>query len=95
MSLTTTKPAPSTTRWGRSPEHADAHAAAARLQARYPQLVIWFGETSGRFYAMDASGLYERPTLDAITMLVWQRTNRPRPRGRGAAPRTPTRTNPC
>ncbi|WP_017539707.1 hypothetical protein [Nocardiopsis halophila] len=69
------------TRWGRSPEHADAHAAAARLQARYPQMVIWFGETSGHFYAMDASGLHERPTLDAITMLVWQRTNRPRPRG--------------
>ncbi|WP_017538074.1 hypothetical protein [Nocardiopsis halophila] len=81
MSLTTTKPAPSTTRWGRSPEHAGAHAAAARLQARYPQMVIWFGETSGHFYAMDASGLHERPTLDAITMLACQRTNRPRPRG--------------
>ncbi|WP_420156737.1 hypothetical protein [Nocardiopsis sp. CNT-189] len=28
------------TRWGRSPDHAGAHAAAARLQAQYPHLVI-------------------------------------------------------
>ncbi|WP_239648649.1 hypothetical protein [Nocardiopsis chromatogenes] len=44
-------------------------------------MVIWFGETSGHFYAMDASGLHERPTLDALAMPIWQRTNRPRPRG--------------
>lgn len=71
----------SATLWGRSPEHTADHAAAARLQAQYPHMVIWFGETSGHFYAMDASGLHERPTLDALAMLAWQRTNRPRPRG--------------
>ncbi|MFW5420520.1 hypothetical protein J0910_28300 [Nocardiopsis sp. CNT-189] len=69
------------TLWGRSPEHADHHAGAARLQARYPHMVIWFGETSGHFYAMDAAGLHERPTLDALAQLAWRRTNRPRPRG--------------
>ncbi len=69
------------TRWGRSLEHVGDHASAARLQAQYPHMVIWFGETSGHFYAMDASGLHERPTLDALAMPIWQRTNRPRPRG--------------
>ncbi|MDA2805808.1 hypothetical protein [Nocardiopsis suaedae] len=68
-------------RWGRSPEHAGAHAAAARLQAQYPNLVIWFGETSGHFFAVAATGLHERPTVDALALFAWQRTNRPRPRG--------------
>jgi|SRR5690625_1762094 len=64
-------------RWGRSPEHAHAHAAAARVQARYPGLVIWFGETSGRFYVMDAHGLHIFPDVDAVQLFAWQRTGRP------------------
>ncbi|MDA2813156.1 hypothetical protein O4J56_21095 [Nocardiopsis sp. RSe5-2] len=77
-----------TTRWGRSPEHAEEHAAAARLQALYPNMVVWFGETSGHYYAMDESGLRERPTLDALALLAWRLTHRPCPSGPAAGVRT-------
>lgn len=66
--------------WGRSPRHADEHAAAARLQARHPHLIVWFGETSGHYYVMDIDGLHQHSSLDAATVFVWWRANRPRPR---------------
>ncbi|MBB4935290.1 hypothetical protein F4561_006184 [Lipingzhangella halophila] len=68
------------TRWGRSPRHADAHSAAARLQARNPGLIVWFGETSGTYHVLDDDGLHEHASLDAATMFAWWRTNRPQPR---------------
>ncbi|MEU3231114.1 hypothetical protein [Nocardiopsis alba] len=67
------------TRWGHSSDHTDAHAAP-RLQAQCPHSVIWFGDTSVHFYAMEAAGLHERPTLEALVFLLWQ----PRPRGMAA-----------
>ncbi|MDA8372421.1 MAG: hypothetical protein M0026_21475 [Nocardiopsaceae bacterium] len=66
--------------------YAHCHAAAARLQARHPGVVAWYGETSGRWYAMDAAGLHDHATLDGLTLLLWWRAHRPRPRGAHAAP---------
>ncbi|GAA2004381.1 hypothetical protein GCM10009799_34510 [Nocardiopsis rhodophaea] len=54
-------------RWGRTPAHADRHAQAARLQARYPQFVIWHGEHTGAWFAMTTNGLIEASTPDALT----------------------------
>lgn len=67
-------------RWGRSPRYSDAHAAAARLQAQHPHLIVWFGESSGHYYVMDTEGLRAHPSIDAATVSVWWRTNRPQPR---------------
>ncbi|GAA1753453.1 hypothetical protein GCM10009834_08050 [Streptomonospora arabica] len=58
-------------RWGRSPEHTAAHAAAANLQARHPGSVIWFGEISHRYYVMDPAGLHEFPDTDAVRVYLW------------------------
>ncbi|MGI5119449.1 hypothetical protein ACQEU5_07905 [Marinactinospora thermotolerans] len=35
--------------------------------------MIWYGETSGWFYAMDTSGLPISPRLDTLARLLWQR----------------------
>ncbi|GAB3210940.1 hypothetical protein SAMN02745673_02588 [Marinactinospora thermotolerans DSM 45154] len=69
------KPFPSVVpgRRGRSRAHAAGHAAAARLQAAHPRTLIWYGETSGWFYAMDTSGLPISPRLDTLARLLWQR----------------------
>ncbi|MFD7364718.1 hypothetical protein ACFV4I_00545 [Nocardiopsis alba] len=66
------------TSWGHSSDHTDAHAAP-RLQAQCPRSVIRFGETSVHFYALEAAGLHERPTLEALVFLLRQ----PRPRHSG------------
>ncbi|GAA1980428.1 hypothetical protein GCM10009799_01960 [Nocardiopsis rhodophaea] len=61
-------------RWGRTRAYADHHAQAARLQAAYPQFVIWYGEHTGAWFAMTPSGLTEATTLDALTLAVWSLT---------------------
>ncbi|GAA3731863.1 hypothetical protein [Salinactinospora qingdaonensis] len=66
-------------RWGRSPEHLHAHAAVARLQAQCPQVIVWYGETSGCYYLMDARGLHIRPSLEGLRLLVWWHVHRPHP----------------
>ncbi|MFD0772541.1 hypothetical protein ACFQZ2_01235 [Streptomonospora algeriensis] len=47
------------------------------MQMRHPELVIWFGETSHRFYVMDDHGLHEFADTDAVLMFAWKRTARP------------------
>ncbi|MBB6174924.1 hypothetical protein HNR23_004984 [Nocardiopsis mwathae] len=57
-------------RWGRTPAHAERHAQAARLQARFPQFVIWHGEYTGAWFAITATGLVEAPTVEALECTV-------------------------
>ncbi|MBB5998246.1 hypothetical protein [Streptomonospora salina] len=47
------------------------------MQIRHPDFVIWFGETSRRFYVMDDDGLHEFADTDAVLLFAWQRTARP------------------
>ncbi|WP_238580749.1 hypothetical protein [Streptomonospora alba] len=46
------------------------------MQIRHPDLVIWFGESSRRYFVMDADGLHEFPDTDAVLLFAWQRTKR-------------------
>ncbi|GAA3737333.1 hypothetical protein [Salinactinospora qingdaonensis] len=73
-------------RWGRSPVHVHEHARAAALQAQHPGVIVWYGETSGHYYAMDADGLHEAPNLEALALRMWWHTHRPRPRHATTAP---------
>lgn len=70
-----------TARWGRTPRHTQQHTAAAKVQATYPGLIVWFGEATGHFYLMDTDGLREYATVDALLIGAWWRTHRPAPRG--------------
>ncbi|MBB6174022.1 hypothetical protein HNR23_004082 [Nocardiopsis mwathae] len=75
-----------TPRWGHSPEHADAHATAARFQAEHSGTVVWFGETSGHFYVLDRLGLHDYATLAELTAHLRWRHRRSRSRSATALP---------
>ncbi|MDT0300720.1 hypothetical protein [Streptomonospora wellingtoniae] len=38
--------------------------------------MIWFGETSHRYYVMDSAGLHEFPDTDAVLVYLWRRLGR-------------------
>ncbi|WP_017620668.1 hypothetical protein [Nocardiopsis gilva] len=48
--------------------------------------MIWFGETSGHFYVMDATGLHRYATRDEITAHLWWRQRRHRSRSVAVRP---------
>ncbi len=70
---------------GHRSEYADEHAQAARIQARYRHLVIWWGEATRSFWVATPTGLQEAllwPPTEPPTARLWvaQNLGRPCPR---------------
>ncbi|MFL1446647.1 hypothetical protein, partial [Nocardiopsis protaetiae] len=55
---------------GHRAEFLREHRHAATLQARYPHLVIWFGEATGSYWVASAAGLTEVPDRATLTRLL-------------------------
>ncbi|WP_344974316.1 hypothetical protein [Salinactinospora qingdaonensis] len=56
---------------GRTAEFAVEHHTVATLQARYPHLVIWFGEATQSYWAATSTGLVEAANPDALLLTLW------------------------
>jgi hypothetical protein len=70
---------------GHRAEYAREHTHAARVQARNPHLVIWYGEQTGSYWVASSTGLAE--VLDARTL-----TRLPHPVALATAPASPRYT---
>ncbi|WP_026127375.1 hypothetical protein [Nocardiopsis lucentensis] len=55
---------------GHRAEFAREHLRAASVQARYPHLVVWFGESTQSYWVAGSGGLTEAPNLGALLLLV-------------------------
>ncbi|GAB3751032.1 hypothetical protein GCM10027590_68970 [Nocardiopsis nanhaiensis] len=62
---------------GHRSEYADEHTQAARIQARHPNLSIWWGEATQSFWIATPAGLEEAPDIDALLLLLWPHTDPP------------------
>ncbi|GAA1458679.1 hypothetical protein NE857_27335 [Nocardiopsis exhalans] len=62
---------------GHRSEYASEHTQAARVQARYRHLVIWWGEATRSFWVATPTGLEEAADLDALLVLLWPHTDPP------------------
>ncbi|WP_017581834.1 hypothetical protein [Nocardiopsis valliformis] len=62
---------------GHRSEYASEHTQAARIQARYRRLVIWWGESTRSFWVANPAGLEEATDIDALLVLLWPHTDPP------------------
>lgn len=56
---------------GHRTEFAPEHRQAARLQARNPHLMIFFGEATQSFWVASTSGMVEARTFDDLLTHLW------------------------
>ncbi|MCY9787747.1 hypothetical protein KIK06_28100 [Nocardiopsis sp. EMB25] len=90
---------------GRRAEYSHEHARAAAVQAGYPHLVIWFGESNQTYWVMTPDGLLEAGDIDELLLVLWPHTHQeegptpppppqagnPDPTGEATAPAPPDR----
>ncbi|GAB3700498.1 hypothetical protein [Nocardiopsis oceani] len=62
---------------GHRSEYASEHTQAARIQARYRHLVIWWGEATQSFWIATPAGLEEAHDMDALLLKLWSHTDPP------------------
>lgn len=55
---------------GHLAEYRNEHVYAAAVQARNPQLIVWFGEQTGSFWVASSSGLAEVPDAETLNRLL-------------------------
>ncbi|MDT0331999.1 hypothetical protein [Nocardiopsis lambiniae] len=55
---------------GHRTEFAPEHARAAAVQARHPDLIAYYGEATGSFWAITPTGLLEAHDTDALLLAV-------------------------
>lgn len=59
---------------GHRAEFAPEHAQAAAVQARHPDLIVYYGEATQSFWAITFTGLLEAPDTDALLLALWRYT---------------------
>ncbi|WP_028648802.1 hypothetical protein [Nocardiopsis sp. CNT312] len=65
---------------GHRAEFALEHQRAARIQARYPRQIVWFGESTQSFWAASRGGLYEARSWDDLLAHLWAQDRAGHPR---------------
>jgi hypothetical protein len=55
---------------GHRAEYAREHLRAASAQARNPDLVIWFGESTHSYWVASSAGLTEASDVGALLILL-------------------------
>ncbi|GAA1106427.1 hypothetical protein [Nocardiopsis metallicus] len=65
---------------GHRAEFALEHHKAARLQARHPHQIVWFGESTQSFWVASRNCLYEAKDWDDLLAHLWAHTQVNHPR---------------
>ncbi|WP_241474729.1 hypothetical protein [Nocardiopsis xinjiangensis] len=55
---------------GRLAEYAREHSEAAAAQRRHPNVIVWFGESTGSFWVASSTGLAEVPDTAPLNRLL-------------------------